>query len=73
MDAEPLHSFDKPKSKQYIEIVADLAMDPDGWFLKVKYIEKKTNKIASSHCIILKDLDQWKNKLMREGWIIQSK
>jgi hypothetical protein len=43
-------------------------MDPDGWFLEVMYIEKKTNKMAHKHCIILKDLPTWIRSIENDGW-----
>lgn len=64
--------LNKPKAKQRIEISVDYTMDRDGWFLKVNFIEKKTEKVTSSHCVIEKDIDNWIRGFISEGWIIES-
>ena len=63
-----LHHLSKPKSRQDIVFEEDLAMDPDGWFIRVKHINKKDGSIASSSCIILKDIPQWLNTYIRDGY-----
>lgn len=65
---EPILVYKKSRAKQRIEIHIDYKMDPDGWFLDVQYIEIKTGKIAHQHCIIEKDLVNWKSGLVSEGW-----
>jgi hypothetical protein len=72
METKPIHVLNKPKSKQRVEILVDYDMDPDGWFLEVKYIEKKSGNVAHKHCIILKDLDNWLSMLSKEGWLNES-
>ena len=69
----PIHILNKPKARQRIEICVDYQMDPDGWFLDVQYIEKKTGKLAHKHCIIQKDLNTWLSSLKNEGWILETK
>ena len=64
--------LNKPKAKQRIEILVDYTMDRDGWFLKVNFIEKKTEKVTSSQCVILKDIDNWIRGFQRDGWVIES-
>jgi hypothetical protein len=68
MENKLIHIFNKPKARQRIEIRIDYEMDPDGWFLEVMYIEKKTNKMAHKHCIILKDLPTWIRSIENDGW-----
>lgn len=70
---EKLYILQKSKAKQRIEISLDLSMDPDGWFIKIDYIEKKTNKLKSTHCIIEKDLPHKLDILQRDGWIMENK
>lgn len=65
-----IHTYKKPRSRQRIEIHEDLSMDPDGWFLDFRYIENKTNKIAHSHCVIRKDLENWIQGIQSQGWIL---
>ena len=65
--------LNKLKGKQRIEITVDYSMDPDGWFQKISFIEKKTEKVISTHCVIKKDLDRWILGFQIEGWIIESK
>lgn len=62
--------LNKPRAKQRIEIEEDLSMDPDGWFFKISFIENKTNKLVSDHCVIQKDLDRWIAGFESEGWSI---
>ena len=69
MENKLIHLLNKPRSKQKIEVWIDYEMDPDGWFLDIQYIEKKTNKLAHKHCIILKDFPNWFGSIIREGWI----
>jgi hypothetical protein len=69
MENQLIHIFNKPRAKQRVEIWIDYNMDEDGWFLEVKYVEKKTQKVASRHCIIKKDLGTWTNQLKSSGWI----
>ena len=64
--------LNKPKAKQRIEISVDYTMDRDGWFLKVSYIEKKTENVISTHCVILKDIDNWIRGFQSDGWVIES-
>lgn len=61
----------KPRSKQKIEVESDYSMDPDGWFKKISFIEKKTGKVSSTHCVIEKDLDRWIQGFVSEGWVIE--
>ena len=61
----------KPKAKQRIEISPDYKMDPNGWFHQIKFVEKKTGKIRSTHCVIEKDLDNWIRGFVSEGWIVE--
>jgi len=63
-----LHHLSKPKSRQDIVFEEDLAMDSDGWFIRVKHINKKDGSTASSSCIILKDMEQWLNTYIRDGY-----
>ena len=35
---KPIHIFNKPKSRQKIEISVDREMDPDGWFLRINFL-----------------------------------
>ena len=69
---KPIYIFNKPRSRQKIEISVDREMDPDGWFLRINYIEIKTNKVISSHCIILKDLENWLRTIKKDGWLDES-
>lgn len=69
MENKLTHLFNKPKARHRIEIWIDYEMDPDGWFIEIKYIEKKTDKLAHKHCVILKDLPNWIRSLTNEGWI----
>jgi len=69
---KPIHTFNKPRSRQKIEISVDREMDPDGWFLRVNYIEIKTNKVTSTNCIILKDLETWIRSIKKDGWLDES-
>ena len=69
---KPIYIFNKPSSRQKIEISVDREMDPDGWFLRINYIEIKTNKVISSHCIILKDLENWLRTIKKDGWLDES-
>lgn len=64
-------TLNKPKAKQKIEISPDYKMDPDGWFHDIKFIEKKTGKLSSTHCVIEKDLDRWIQGFISEGWIVE--
>ena len=69
---KPIHIFNKPKSRQKIEISVDREMDPDGWFLRINYIEIKTSKVTSTHCVILKDIENWIRSIKKDGWIDES-
>jgi len=69
MENKLIHVFDKPRARQRIEVWIDYQMDEDGWFLEFMYVEKKTQKMAHKHCIILKDLPTWINSIKNEGWI----
>jgi hypothetical protein len=60
--------LEKPKSRQRIEVVPD---EQDDWFIDVKWVEKKTDKISRSSRIIRKDLDTWMSQLERQGWVKQ--
>ena len=64
-----LHHLSKPKSRQDIVFEEDLAMDPDGWFIRVKHVNKKDGSTASSSCIILKDIEQWLSMYNKDGYI----
>lgn len=68
---KPIIILKKPKAKQRVEIVENLDMSDDGWFLSVNFIENKTEKIIDKHCIIKKDLDNWLNYLGTLGWSIE--
>ena len=63
-----LHHLSKPKSRQDIVFEEDLSMDPDGWFIRVKHVNKKDGSTASSSCIILKDVGQWMSTYIRDGY-----
>lgn len=69
----PIYTYNRPKARYRIEIYVDTKMDPDGWFMDIQYIEKKTGKIAHAHCVIKKDLDSWIRSLESEGWILENK
>lgn len=69
----PVYVLSKSKSRQKIEVSVDESMGSDGWFFEIKYVEKKTNKTANSHCVIKKDLESWLRSLQSEGWIIETK
>lgn len=58
--------LEKPKSRQRIEVVPDAN---DDWFIDIKWVEKKSGKIARSSCIIRKDLESWISHLERQGWV----
>jgi len=65
------YMLDKLGSRQKIEILTD---DKDNWFLHVNWVEKKTEKVTHSSCIIRKDLPGWLTYLQgRTGgnWIIK--
>jgi hypothetical protein len=47
-------------------------MDKDGWFLKINFIEKSSSAIASTHCVIEKDIHNWIRGFVTEGWIVES-
>jgi hypothetical protein len=60
--------LEKPKSRQRIEVVPD---EQDDWFIDVKWVEKKSNKVSRSSRIIRKDLETWMSHLERQGWVKQ--
>jgi hypothetical protein len=65
------YMLDKLRSRQKIEILTD---EYDAWFLHVNWVEKKTEKVTHSCCIIRKDLPGWLTYLQgRTGgnWIIK--
>ena len=67
-----IYILNKPKAKQRIEISVDSSMDKDGWFLKINFIEKSSSAIASTHCVIEKDIHNWIRGFVTEGWIVES-
>jgi hypothetical protein len=67
-----LYALEKKKSHHRIEIVEDLQMDEDGWFLEVRWIKKKTDKIEKTSCIIRKDLEDWLSGFKSDGWYLIS-
>lgn len=68
MENKPILILKKPRAKQQIEIVENLEMSSDGWFLDVRFVEIKTEKIVDQHCIIRKDLDNWISYLKTLDW-----
>jgi len=68
----PLYILHKPKSRRRIEIHVDYDMDPDGWFLRINYVENKSNAVSLGPCIIEKDLNSWMDSLAKDGWIVES-
>ena len=65
------YMLDKLRSRQKIEILTD---DNDDWFLHVNWVEKKTEKVTYTSCIIRKDLPGWLTYLQgRTGgnWVIK--
>jgi hypothetical protein len=71
-DQSPIYVFNKPRARQRIEIFVDLSMDKDGWFYDVRYIEKKSGKLAHSHCVIKKDIENWIQSFKNEGWNLET-
>jgi hypothetical protein len=64
-------TLNKPRSVQQIEISPDYKMASDGWFHEIKFVEKKTGKIKSTHCVIENDLENWIRGFVSEGWIVE--
>jgi hypothetical protein len=60
--------LEKPRSRQRIEVIPD---SNDDWFIDIKWVEKKTEKIVRSSCIIRKDLETWIKSFERDGWVKQ--
>lgn len=56
------------KGRNQIDIVEDLGMDEDGWFLTVKRIKTKTGELKSESCIIRKNAQVWIDSYLREGY-----
>jgi hypothetical protein len=67
-----LYALEKKRSPYWIEIVEDLEMDSEGWFLEVRWIKTKTRKVEKTSCIIRKDLDDWLSGFKSEGWYLIS-
>jgi hypothetical protein len=65
-----LHHLQKSKGRYDIIFEEDLKMDPDGWFVTVKKINKKDGSIADESCIILKDVPQWVDSFIRSGYVL---
>jgi hypothetical protein len=65
-----LHHLQKSKGRYDIIFEEDLKMDPDGWFIIVKKINKKDGSIADESCIILKDVPQWVDSFIRSGYVL---
>lgn len=72
MENKPIIILKKPRAKQRVEIVENLEMSSGGWFLDVRFVEIKTEKIIDSHCIIKKDLDNWISYLNTLDWIVEN-
>lgn len=47
-------------------------MDPGGYFLDIRHVEKKSGKVTKHSTIIQKDLHLWTGHLLRDGWIDES-
>ena len=67
---EPIRIYKKQKSKLRIEVYRDYSMSPDGWFLDIRFIENKSNKISHRHCVIEKDLEGWERGFVIDGWLL---
>lgn len=68
----PIHIFTKLKSRKRIEIHINWMMDPGGYFLDIRHVEKKSGKVTKHSTIIQKDLHLWTGHLLRDGWIDES-
>lgn len=63
-----LHHFRKPRAKYDVIFEEDLDMDEDGWFIRVKRVQKTNGKYAYESCIIRKDIPDWVSPLIRDGY-----
>jgi hypothetical protein len=64
-----LHTLTKSRSKYRIDFIVDPHKDnTDGWFILVRWIEKKTEKITDESMIIRKDVNTWISNLKSTGW-----
>ena len=66
----PLAKFEKKRSPIVVEFKTD---DPERWFIEVIRYQRKSGKVSESYYIIKKDLDQWVEGLLREGFTISWK
>lgn len=69
IDGKILHHLTKPKARNEIIFVEDLAMDDEGWFITVRYQTVKNKEITHESCIIRKDLETWINGYLRDGYV----
>lgn len=70
MEKEIILTLIKPRSPYRIEVIVNREMNSDGedWFLDFNHVLKSTGAIKYSSTIIRKDLDQWVDFHIRDGW-----
>jgi len=68
-----LYKLNKKWAKTNVIFEENLKMDPvDKWFIDVKGINK-LNIVKSIHTILKKDIDNWLNIYLNDGWKITEK
>lgn len=66
-----LIELDKKRAISKIIFEENIKMDnTDKWFIDVKKVKKKTDKLMSVSTILRKDIDTWVNIYQKEGWEI---
>lgn len=65
----PIFIFNKKSSPRRIEIHVAYDLDPDGWFIEIRWIRKKTDKLDRKSVILSKELDDWIASFKESGWI----
>lgn len=67
-----LIKMSKKRTLSDIIFEENLKMDKvDKWYIDVKRIKRKDNKVMSLNTILRKDVDTWVNIYKKEGWEIK--
>jgi hypothetical protein len=65
-----IYRLEKKRARTSIIFDENLEMDSDGWFVDIKKVNKKDDKLKSLKTIIKKDIDTWLNSYISDGWYI---